>query len=258
MKPAPARTGARSAGQRAGEAGEVERGASAAGDDLLRRLREAQMSVASSPPARRLERPRWLDPRLVVGVALVLVAVAVGAKVVGDAERGELVWSASRDLPAGTTLRVDDLQATAVRLAGSTGEYVDANTAPPDGYVLVRDVAAGELVPAAAVAPAALAPPRRLVSVPVAVHHFPSGLGRGHRVDVYVMTASASGTATATAPELVLADAAVAEVAGGSGGFGPSGGTVGIVLEVQAADAAAVVAAVATGTIQLVRVPGGS
>ena len=216
------------------------------------------MSAASSPRARRLERPRWLDPRLVVGVALVLVAVAVGAKVVGDAERGELVWSASRDLPTGTTLRVDDLQATAVRLAGSTGEYVDASVEPPSGYVLVRDVAAGELVPAAAVAPAAQVPPRRLVSVPVAVHHFPSGLGRGHRVDVYVMTTSAPGAATTIAPELVLAGATVAEVAGGAGGFGSSGGTVGIVLDVPATDAAAVVAAVATGTIQLVRLPGGS
>lgn len=216
------------------------------------------MSAASSPRARRLERPRWLDPRLVVGVALVLVAVAVGAKVVGDAERGELVWSASRDLPTGTTLRVDDLQATAVRLAGSTGEYVDASVEPPSGYVLVRDVAAGELVPAAAVAPAAQEPPRRLVSVPVAVHHFPSGLGRGHRVDVYVMTTSAPGAATTIAPELVLAGATVAEVAGGAGGFGSSGGTVGIVLDVPATDAAAVVAAVATGTIQLVRLPGGS
>ncbi len=216
------------------------------------------MSVTSSPPARRLERPRWLDPRLVVGVALVLVSVAVGAKVVGDAERGELVWSAARDLPAGTTLRVDDVHATAVRLAGSTGEYVDASAASPSGYVLVRDVAAGELVPAAAVAPAAQVPPRRMVSVPVAVHHFPSGLGRGHRVDVYVTTGSAPGAATSTAPELVLADAAVAEVAGGAGGFGSSGGTVGIVLEVQASDAAAVVAAVATGSIQLVRLPNGS
>lgn len=214
------------------------------------------MSVANSPPARRLERPRWLDPRLAVGVALVLVSVAVGAKVVGDAERGELVWAASRDLPAGTTLRVDDLQATSVRLAGSTGAYVDAGTAPPSGYVLVRDVTVGELVPAAAVAPAEQETPRRLVSVPVDVHHFPVGLGRGHRVDVYVTTAQGAGAVTSTEPDLVLADAAVAEVAGASSGFGPSGGSVGIVLEVAAADAAAVVAAVGTGTIQLVRLPG--
>lgn len=218
------------------------------------------MSVASSPPARRLERPRWLDPRLAVGVLLVLVSVAVGAKVVGDAERGDLVWAATRDLPAGTTLRVDDLQATAVRLAGSTGEYVDASAAAPSGYVLMRDVNAGELVPAAAVAPAADAAPRRLVSVPVAVHHFPSGLARGHRVDVYVTAAAAPGAATGAVsgaePDLVLADAAVAEVAGGSGGFGSSGGSVGVVLEVDASDAAAVVGAVAAGSIQLVRLPG--
>lgn len=214
------------------------------------------MSIASSPPARRLERPRWLDPRLVVGVLLVLVSIAVGAKVVGDADRGELVWAAARDLPAGTTLRVDDLQATAVRLAGSTSAYVDAGAAAPSGYVLIRDVDAGELVPAAAVVPAADETPRRLVSVPVAVHHFPSGLSRGHRVDVYVTPVGTPGAATTVEPDLVLADATVAEVAGAGTGLGASGGGVGVVLEVEAVDAAAVVAAVASGTIQLVRLPG--
>ena len=64
-------------------------------------------------------------------LALVLGSVAVGARVVGSAERGELVWSAAHDLPAGSMLGVDDLVATSVRLAGSTRQYVDATTAPP-------------------------------------------------------------------------------------------------------------------------------
>lgn len=214
------------------------------------------MSGATSPPAKRLERPRWLDPRLLVGVLLVLASVAVGARVVAAAERGELVWSAARDLPAGTTLRADDLKVASVRLAGAAGRYVDAGAPPPTGYVLVRDLTAGELVPAAAVAVAGESSQRRLVSVPVTAHHFPSGLSRGHRVDVYLSASGDAGAAAVEAPDLVLADAAVAEVASGSNGFGPSTGTVGVVLEVDASDASAVVAAVAAGTIQLVRVPG--
>lgn len=214
------------------------------------------MSAPTSPPARRLDRPRWLDPRLLVGVLLVLASVAVGARVIAAAERGELVWSAARDLPAGTTLRADDLQATSVRLADSAAQYVDANAAPPTGYVLVRDLAAGELVPAAAVASADQSSRQRLVSVPVTAHLFPAGLERGHRVDVYLTVATDTGAAATTEPELVLADAAVAEVAAGSNGFGPSSGTIGVVLEVDASEAPAVVAAVAAGTIQLVRLPG--
>lgn len=213
------------------------------------------MSAATSPQARRLDRPRWLDPRLLVGVVLVLASVAVGARVIAAAERGDLVWSAVRDLPAGTTLRADDLRVTSVRLADSAGQYVDANAAPPAGYLLVRDLAAGELVPAAAVAGSDESSARRLVSVPVTAHHFPSGLARGHRVDVY-LSATTDASAAISPPELVLANAAVAEVAAGSNGFGPSTGTIGVVLEVGDGDAAAVVAAVAAGVIQLVRVPG--
>jgi hypothetical protein len=216
------------------------------------------VSGSSSPPARRLERPRWLDPRLLVGLFLVLASVAVGSRVVASAEEGELVWSAARDLPAGTTLEAGDMEPTSVRLAGSTAQYVDAGAAPPTGYVLLRDVTAGELVPAAALATTDAPSSHRLVAVPVAPNHFPPGLVRGHRVDVYVTSAATPGSATTddAEPRLVLADASVAEVADGSGAFGASSGSVGIVLEVDESDAAAVVAAVATGTIQLVRLPG--
>lgn len=213
------------------------------------------MSAASSPPARRVDRPRWLDPRLIVGLLLVLASVAAGARVVSSAEQGELVWSAAKSLPAGTTLQVGDLQATSVRLAGSTAHYIDAGAAPPTGYVLVRDISAGELVPAAALDESAEPSRRRFVAVPVAPNHFPPDLGRGHRVDVYVTSVAAPGSAAADDPDLVLSDAAVAEVASGADGFGPSSGSVGVVLEVDEDDAAEVVAAVASGTIQLVRRP---
>ena len=216
-------------------------------------------SVEPSPPARRLARPRWLDPRLLGGLLVVLVSVALGVKVVGDAEDGDLVWAASRDLLAGSTLQPDDLEPRSVRMPGTVGSYVDASGAPPAGYVLVRDVAAGELVPAAALDDAAAAEDHRLVSMPVSQHHYPSGLARGHRVDVYVVPAVAPGAvASAAQPVLVLGAAAVSEVSGELAGFGASGSSIGVVLEVDTDDVPAVVEAVSRGSIQLVRVPGRS
>lgn len=209
----------------------------------------------ASPPARRLTRPRWLDARLLGGLVLVLVSVAAGAKIVGDAEDGEIVWAASRDLPAGSTLQAGDVEPTSIRLSGSGASYIDASGAPPDGYVLVRDVAAGELVPAAALSDGATGPERRLVSVPVSLHHYPSGLARGDRVDVYVVRPIQPGDSSAPAPDLVLTDAVVAQSGDGSSGFGPSGSSVGFVLEVDKSDVAAVVAAVGGGSIQLVGIP---
>lgn len=219
----------------------------------------AASSIDPSPPARRIARPRWLDPRLLGGLLLVLVSVAVGVKVVGDAEDGDLVWAASRDLPAGSTLHADDVEPRTVRMPGAIAAYVDASGGPPEGYLVVRDIAAGELVPAAALSLADTDQDRRLVSVPVAQHHYPSGLARGQRVDVYVVPAIAPGTVSATAaPVLVLERAAVSEVTGELAGFGATGSAVGVVLEVDAAEVPDVVEAVSSGIIQLVLVPGPS
>ena len=216
-------------------------------------------SVDQSPPARRLSRPRWLDPRLLGGLLVVLISVAVGVKVVGDADEGDLVWAASRDLPAGSTVQTDDLEARSVRMPGTVGAYVDASGAPPTGYVLVRDVASGELVPAAALDDAGAATNHRLVSMPVAQHHYPVGLARGHRVDVYVVPAVVPGVVAETGePVLVLGGAAVSGVSGDPGGFGAGGSTIGVVLEIDSDDVPAVVEAVSSGSIQLIRVPGGA
>jgi hypothetical protein len=189
----------------------------------------------------------------------VLISVAIGARVVGDAENADLVWAASRDLPAGSTLQPGDVEARTVRMPGVVAAYVDATGSPPSGYVLVRDVAAGELVPAAALGDAAVADDHRLVSMPVAQHLYPSGLARGQRVDVYVVPSVTPGVgAPTTEPVLVLAGAAVADVSDESAGFGAGGSTIGVVLEVEVADVPAVVEAVSSGSIQLVLVPGGA
>jgi len=96
------------------------------------------------------------------------------------------------------------------------------------------------------------------VSLPVAQHHYPGGLTRGHRVDVYVVPESAPGVVQAAAePVLVLGGAAVSDVTGDVGGLGAVGSTIGVVLEVDADEVPAVVEAVSSGSIQLVRVPGG-
>jgi Flp pilus assembly protein CpaB len=213
--------------------------------------------TAESPPARRLARPRWLDARLLAGIVLVVVSVAAGAKLLGDAEEGDTVWVASRDLAAGSTLQSDDVEPATVQMAGSVSSYVDASGPAPAGYLVVRDVAAGELLPAAALSAGSSAgAARRFVSVPVAPHHFPSGLARGDRVDVYVVPASTPADLAAPEPDLVLAGAVVSQAGEDSGaGLGASASSVGFVLEVGESDVPALVAAIGSGSIQLVGVP---
>lgn len=47
--------------------------------------------VPTSPAARRLASPRWLDGRLVLGVLLVLASVLVGARLLSSADRSQQV-----------------------------------------------------------------------------------------------------------------------------------------------------------------------
>src|SRR3954469_23985996 len=65
-------------------------------------------STLASPPARRVNRPRWFDLRLLTGVLLVLVSVIIGARVVAASDSSEPVWAAAHDLAAGTQLTATD------------------------------------------------------------------------------------------------------------------------------------------------------
>jgi hypothetical protein len=209
-------------------------------------------SLPLSPPATRLAAPRWWDVRLVIGLVLVLTAVVVGAKVVAEADDTVRVWSVTRDLAAGVTLAADDVAARDVRMPEGARHYLAVAGPSPAGFVLSRDVGAGEMLPAAAVAAPAARTSRRLVTVPVELFHYPAGLTRGERVDLYT-TPEAPGTATAP-PRLVLGGAVVDRVHERPSTLGGSAG-VGVVLSVPAEQVAAVVGATRSGSLDLVRVP---
>jgi hypothetical protein len=212
------------------------------------------MAVVTSPQARRLRTERR-DVRLAVGVGLVVVSVVLGARLLSSAGDRVLVWTARQPLAAGTTLRADDLVAVGVG-SDALAAYV-AESSDLEGKVLARDVGAGELVPASALADAE-AGSRRLVTVPVDPLHSPAGLARGERVDVYVSPkdgTSVGEDGVTVLPTLVLAGALVAD----PGSIDTAGTTsqVGVVVDVAAEDADRAVAAARGGDVDLVRVGSG-
>ena len=84
------------------------------------------MTSPPSPPARRLRPRSWFDPRLILGVLLVLGSVVTGSAVISAADRSVRVWALTRDVAAGTVLTGDDVRPARVRFS----------TAPPAASAL--------------------------------------------------------------------------------------------------------------------------
>ena len=208
--------------------------------------------VPTSPAARRLASPRWLDGRLILGVLLVLASVLVGARLLSSADRSQQVWSATRELPVGAVLAPGDLTPTRVRLLDSSGRYSAAGAGPPVGYVVRRAVGAGELLPVGALGrPGDAAVPRE-VTVPTTTGHLPPDLKARDRVDVYVTPSDKAGVVGA--PRLVLEGLVVARTTA-TGGLGSGSQERPVVLTVPPDDVLPLVAAMGQGRLDLVRVP---
>jgi len=211
------------------------------------------MAEVVSSPATRLVVPRWLDARVAVGLLLVLVSVAAGARVVSSAGHLTPVYAAAHELVPGEQLTADDLAVIQVRLGTGGSRYLAASAAAPVGYVVNRVVGAHELLPAAALSPGTALADSRMVTVPVQAGHLPVDIGHGDLVDVYVTPKVASGKEVPL-PSLVLSKVAVDTREGGSRSFGGES-ALAVVLVVHDRDVAALVHAVESGIIDLVRVP---
>jgi hypothetical protein len=148
-------------------------------------------TTAATPAARRAAAPGWRDPRLWIGLAIVAASVFVGALVLGSSDDTVPVWAADHSLGTGHVLTADDLAVRRVRFDGPGGAagYFPADEQLPADLRLRHDVAAGELLPRAAVGPSA---ERDVRQVPVSVAHdqVPASIGVGDAVDVYVRPGS--------------------------------------------------------------------
>jgi Flp pilus assembly protein CpaB len=133
--------------------------------------------------APRLRRPSWRDPRLLIGLVMLLTSVALGARVVALADHTEPVYAARVTLPSGTPLTSDALKVVRLRLTGTAAGYLDARHPLPAGQILVRPVGAGELVPLTSIASAGQLLVRP-VSIPIDADP-PRGLSPGGVVDLW-------------------------------------------------------------------------
>jgi hypothetical protein len=169
------------------------------------------------------------------------------------------MWSASVELVPGTPLAADDLRLVPARLEGDENPYLTGRV--PTGYVVVRPVGPGELLPASAVAPASeVSSSARLVSVAVDPAGLPGQVRAGTVVDVWELPESTQGESRPAV--LLAAGVPVVDVPTTDGGFAASAATP-VVLTVDAGSATStgelvgrLVAASAAGRAVLTAAPG--
>lgn len=196
------------------------------------------------PSARRIARWQWRDLRLWFGLALIVVSMLAGARLLSSSQESVTVWRAVRDLAPGA---VPEVEPVTVVLGDSASAYAVAST--PLAGRMRMPVAAGALIPAGATASVETAQSRQ-VTVAVDPLHAPVDLAAGDIVDVWA-TPSSAGQSTGV-PVLVLPKALVLQSSPDALGVA---GQLAVVIEVAADEVTQVVTAVRTGQVDLVEVP---
>lgn len=173
-----------------------------------------------------------------IGLAIVAVSVLAGAFVLGTSDDTVPVWSAVDTLGEGHVLTADDLAVRRVRLDDDTASlYFRADDQLPADLRLGRDVAAGELLPRAAVT---RADTRELRQVPIAVSpdQVPGSVGVGDLVDIYLRPAARTSCADTPVCDgrPVLSGVTVSDAPAPDAAFGADGRRT-LVLEMSASDA---------------------
>jgi hypothetical protein len=134
--------------------------------------------------APRLAKPSWRDPRLFVGMLLVLASVAGVVALVDSADKTVPAYVARDALVVGQTVTEDSFDVVRVRLGELDGKYLDPGGALPTHAVAVRMVPKGELVPASSIG-GTDALDRKTASVTVS-EPLPKEVVAGSHVDVWV------------------------------------------------------------------------
>ena len=185
-----------------------------------------------------------IDPKVLSGIAVMVIATALGAFTMQRATQRTLVWQLDADLAAGTVLTAADVHVAELALNAGTDAYVLAGTSVV-GRTLAHDVRGQELLPSGALLDAAQSADE--VTIPVEAQHLPPDLRRGQRVDVWLTLTSSDGAASPA--QRVLAHARVLDVTRSETSGAPA-----VVLAVEHVKVGSLVTAMRVGVLDLVGV----
>ncbi|MCU1535426.1 MAG: hypothetical protein JWR53_1907 [Glaciihabitans sp.] len=164
-----------------------------------------QAPGAPAVPAAQQRRKRfWFDPRFAIGLTLVGVSVVGAVALFSATDASSEVLAARSALAPGQKITSGDLVAVKVRVAAADRLYLHERDVPDAGVVVTRAVAAGELVPTAAIGSVA---GLQLASVVLSLEQkLPASVGAGSNVDVWAAPAVEGGS---FGPPIVIVSSAI-------------------------------------------------
>lgn len=190
--------------------------------------RDSLPSPLPAPVATRLRRPSWKDPRLAVGVLLILGSTVAGGRVFAAADDSTAYYAARHVLTPGDPITAADLTVVRADLDVEAG-YLDADRPVGGDLLALRTVGPGELLPLDA-----LGTRTALTTQPVGIAvrgDLPAAVRKGARVDIWVADAEPGAAGSFGTPRRVVAGAEVAEISDADRGLGSTNGrTVHVLL----------------------------
>ena len=212
------------------------------------------MSRQSRARTARLEHQPWRDPRLILGVLLVLVSTVLGAAAIAAAGSSTGYWAVRSEVRAGDPVKRADLVRAEAHLPDDAARHLmatdEALPARLDDLIWARDVGDGALVTRAALADRRS---ENVTELPLTVVSgaAPADLQRGDRVDVWV--GPGPGDDASQKSVRVLQDVRV--VSSGGSVSGQDGLSRTVLVEVSEAElSGSVVSTVAAGHVTMVRI----
>ncbi|MHA7220771.1 CpaB family protein [Arthrobacter sp. RHLT1-20] len=184
------------------------------------------MSVSTGAGGARLKKPSWKDPRLLVGILLVLASVVGVISLLGAADQTTEAFSAREPIAVGERLTADKLNRVKVRLGDVEQHYLTPESGLAEGLVAVQRIGKDQLLPRES-----LGRLDALDRKPVAVtidEALPGQAVAGSRVDVWV--ANPDTRNGFSPPTLLLPGAEIAQITTGSTALGSARSTVVMVL----------------------------
>ena len=148
------------------------------------------------------------NSRIAMGLGLLIISLLAATLIAKEANRTVLVWATKNDLAPGELITDSDITSVSALLPESAKNYLSAS-AQIIGGVVLRQISAGDLIPAVAVTASSDSINSRLIPLTVELTDMPLGLSRGDVIDIYAI---AKRDSKITTPELLAANVSVSQV----------------------------------------------